>query len=130
MPILGHICYGTRARAAKCWNLGSVFTPKNKSQFSIMQTDFCLKIWNLETICNRVTERLFDCFVRTVPIWLQSCSKNAKFYGKICYRQNMCGFCREENSKNSGRDGQNFGHLVQPVTKDLRDHRYPSVLPQ
>jgi hypothetical protein len=27
-------------------------------------------------------------------------------------------------------DGQNFGHLVQPVTRDLRDHRYPSVLPQ
>ena len=29
-----------------------------------------------------------------------------------------------------GQDGENFGNLVQQVTKDLRDHRYPSVLPQ
>ena len=36
-------------------------------------------------------------------------------------------FCRE---KNSDLDAQNFGHLVQPVTNNLRDHRYPSVLPQ
>jgi hypothetical protein len=96
---------------------------------------------------------------------------------------NVCGFCREKNSKNSGLDGQIFGHLVQPVqlfldqgllkkvnfshqihalglgfvvkkiprigiktnpgrdgqdfshlvrpfTKDLKDHRYSSVLPQ
>ncbi len=33
---------------------------------------------------------------------------------------------REKN--NTGLNGQNFGHLIQPVTKDLRDHRYPSVL--
>ncbi len=39
-------------------------------------------------------------------------------------------FCREKNSKNSGLGAQNFGHLVQPVTNNLRDHRYPSVLPQ
>jgi hypothetical protein len=55
------------------------------------------------------------------------------------------GFCREKNSKNSGMDGQNCGRLVQPVQLfesskfcdywlvfffNLRDHRYPSVLPQ
>jgi hypothetical protein len=27
---------------------------------------------------------------------------------------NVCEFCREKNSKNSGRDGLIFGHLVQP----------------
>jgi hypothetical protein len=37
---------------------------------------------------------------------------------------------QEKNSKNSGLDAQNLGHLVQPVTNNLRDHRYPSVLPQ
>ncbi len=37
MPTLGHICFGTRARAAKCWNLGTIFTPKIRSQFSIIQ---------------------------------------------------------------------------------------------
>ena len=30
-------------------------------------------------------------------------------------------FCREKNSKNSGRHGQNIGHLVQPV-KLFLDH--------
>ncbi len=28
---------------------------------------------------------------------------------------NVCVFCREKISKNSGRDGQHLGHLVQPV---------------
>jgi hypothetical protein len=30
------------------------------------------------------------------------------------FLQNICGFCREKNCKNSGRDGQHLGHLVQP----------------
>ncbi len=52
-----HICFATRARAAKCLYLGAIFTPKNRSPFSIMQTDFWLKSWD---------------------------PKNAKFMQKIC----------------------------------------------
>jgi hypothetical protein len=41
----------------------------------------------------------------------------------ICDLRSGVGFCREKNSKNSGLDAKNLGHLVQPVTNNLRDHR-------
>jgi hypothetical protein len=56
----------------------------------------------------------FEISLQIGYIWLQSWSKNAKFYWKI-FLLNVCGFCRENNSKNSGGDGQIFGHLVQSV---------------
>jgi hypothetical protein len=49
---------------------------------------------------------------------------------QFSHQTHAVGLGFQKNSKNSGRDSQNFGHLVQPVTKDLRDHRYPSVLTQ
>ena len=57
IPKYGHICLSTRAIAEKCWNSGAIFTQKNRSQFSHMQTDFWKKIWNFETICNKVMKR-------------------------------------------------------------------------
>ena len=59
IPKYGHICLSTPAIAEKCWNSGAIFTPKNRSQFSIIETDFWKKIWNLETIYNKVMERFF-----------------------------------------------------------------------
>ena len=181
MSTLGHICFETRARAAKSWYLGAIFTPKKKNQFNIMQTDFWWKIWNFETICNRITWGFFDCLLRTLPIWLQRGRKTQNWRENV-FLLNVCGFYRDKNSKNSDRDGQNyghlvqqvklfldqgllikgqplsptqnptplrgfgicgekkskyygrnsqdFGHLVQLVTKDLRYHKYPSVSPQ
>ena len=85
IPKYGHICLSTPAIAEKCWNSGAIFTPKNRSQFSIIETDFWKKIWNLETICDRITWGFFDCLPRTFPIWLQSWSKNAKFDGKFFF---------------------------------------------
>ena len=115
MPTLGHICRDTRARAAKCWNFGAIFTPKNRSQFSIIQTDFWKKIWNLETICNNAP----DVFSRNLSSnWIYLASKLVKKrkIGRVnFFLLNLCGFCREKNSKNSGRGGKNSGHLVQPV---------------
>ncbi len=77
--------------------------------------------------------RIYDCFFKTLPIWLQSWSKKRKIGQQNFFLLNVCWFCREKNSKNSGRDGQKFGHFVRPVTKDLRDTGtqvfYPSKTP-
>ena len=115
MPTLGHICRDTRARAAKCWNFGAIFTPKNRSQFSIIQTDFWKKIWNLETICNNAPERFFRNLSSNWIYLASKLVKKRKIWRENFFLLNVCGFCREKNSKNSGRDGQNIGHLVQPV---------------
>ena len=44
IPKYIRICLSTRARAAKCWNKGAIFTPKNTRQYSIIETDFWKKI--------------------------------------------------------------------------------------
>jgi hypothetical protein len=46
-----------------------------------------------------------------------------------CDLRSGVGFCREKIPRIPDLDCQNLGHLVQPVTNNLRDHRYPSVLP-
>ncbi len=56
-----YMCFGTRTRAAKCWNSGELFTLKNRSQFSDIQTDFWYKKFeNFEKICTKVTKRFFQ----------------------------------------------------------------------
>jgi hypothetical protein len=47
-PTYGYMCIGTHRRAAK-----RIFTPKNRSQFSDIQTAFLYKILNHETIYNK-----------------------------------------------------------------------------
>ena len=106
MTTLCLICFCTLARAAKCWNFGAIFTPKNRSLFNIIQTDFCKKIWNLETICNNAPERFFR---NQSSNWIYLASKlvkKRKIWRENFFLLNVCGFCREKNSKNSGRDGK------------------------
>ncbi len=96
MPTLGHICFSSRARAAKCWNLGAIFTPKNRSQFKITQTEFWKKIWNFETICNNAPWILFQINSSNWMYLASELVNKRKIWRENYFFQNMCGFCREK----------------------------------
>ncbi len=91
MLTIGHTCFGSRARAAKCWNLGVIFTPKNRSQFSIMQTDFWKRFEILRQFATMIREYFFKLSFQIWYISLQSWSKNAKLYGKIIFCKTCVG---------------------------------------
>ena len=106
IPKYGHICLSTPAIAEKCWNSGAIFTPKNRSQFSIIETDFWKKIWNLETICNNAPERFFRNLSSNWIYLASKLVKKRKIWRENFFLLNVCGFCREKNSEST--DGQNL----------------------
>ncbi len=113
MPTLGHICFGMRARAAKCWNLGAIFTPKKKS---IQHYPNGLLKRDLKSGDNLQQWRFFFRNQSSNKIYLASkLVKTRKIERQNFFLLNVCGLCRGKNSKNSGRDGQHLGHFVQPV---------------
>ncbi len=107
----GHICFGTRATAAKCWNLDAIFTPKKRSQFSIIQTDFWKKIWNLETICNNAPDVFFrnqSVFKFDIPGFKVG-QKTQNWTGKLFFCKTWMDFVEKNDSQSPGRDGKICG---------------------
>ncbi len=82
-----------------------------------MQTDFWKKIWNRETICNNTPWIIFQIKYSNWIYLASKLVKKRKIGRENFFLQNVCGFCREKNSKTSGWDGKSFGHLVQPVQR-------------
>jgi hypothetical protein len=81
-----------------------------------MQTEFWKKILNVETIYNNPIERFFRNQSSNLIDRASKLVKKRKIGREDYFLLNVSAFCREKNSKNSGRDGQHFGHLLQPVS--------------
>ncbi len=79
MPTLGHIYFGTRARATKRWNFSRHFSRRRIEVNSASCKRTSEKRFEILRQFATEYKRFFDCLLRTLPIWLQSWSKNAKF---------------------------------------------------
>ncbi len=77
-------------------NLGAIYAPKKRSQFSDTRTRIWWLIWKLEKICNKVMERFFqNQYLNWYIIGFKVGQKMQNLTGNY-FLLNVCGFRREK----------------------------------
>jgi hypothetical protein len=101
MPTLGQIFLVRAPELRNAENLKNVSCQRIEVNLASSKRTSDKKFENLRKFSAMLQNVFFKTSLQFGHIWLQSWSKNAKFYWTIFFCLNVCGFFREKNSKNS-----------------------------